>query len=321
MLTIIMRLVTRVIGVFVLLPILLCAVMPLAWSVRAARGVIVLKRLPAHILNRHPSCPVSDVLTGIALRRIRRDDAIEAVSKVLAADARFTQASTPQGVFWVPNGELGALYEMVGEEERAIYDYGDIRVRPGDIVLDCGANVGVTVRRALKLGAAKVVAIELASAPLECLRRNFASEIQQGKVIVYPKGVWDRDAELELTGISGIASTASSVAFQHEENLEKVQLTTIDHLVAELHLPRVDFIKMDIEGAEGAALQGAQQTVATLHPRLAISLEHRPTDPVTLPAQVRRQWPEYAVACGPCEWVGDRVQPLVMFAQPAFASR
>ena len=41
---------------------------------------------------------------------------------------------------------------------------------------------------------------------------------------------------------------------------EKLPLTTIDKLVAELNLPRVDFIKMDIEGAEVKALHGGRKT-------------------------------------------------------------
>jgi FkbM family methyltransferase len=58
-----------------------------------------------------------------------------------------------------------------------------------------------------------------------------------------------------------------------------VPLTTIDKLVDELRLPSVDFVKMDIEGAEMQALKGAVATVRRFHPRMAISVEHRPSDP------------------------------------------
>jgi len=71
-------------------------------------------------------------------------------------------------------------------------------VRSGDVVLDCGANVGVYTRDALDSGAKLVVAIEPAPENIECLRRNFAPEVAAGRVIVYPKGVWDKDDFLTL---------------------------------------------------------------------------------------------------------------------------
>ena len=46
---------------------------------------------------------------------------------------------------------------------------------------------------------------------------------------------------------------------------------------------KVDFIKMDIEGAEYDALAGAQDVLQRFRPRLAISLYHRPSDFVTIP--------------------------------------
>jgi hypothetical protein len=95
----------------------------------------------------------------------------------------------------------------------------------------------------------------------------------------------------------------------------KVRLTTIDKLVAELKLPSVDFIKMDIEGAEMQALEGAVETVRRFQPRMAISVEHRPTDPDTIPEFVHRLWPHYWYECGPCTNVNGNIQPDVLFAR------
>ena len=59
---------------------------------------------------------------------------------------------------------------------------------------------------------------------------------------------------------------------------QEVRVTTIDQMVAELGLPRVDFITMDIEGAEKPALRGAAQTLRKFKPRMAIASEHLPDD-------------------------------------------
>jgi hypothetical protein len=75
----------------------------------------------------------------------------------------------------------------------------------------------------------------------------------------------------------------------------KVPLTTIDLLVDELHLPKVDYIKMDIEGAEKWALRGGAQTIKKFRPRMALSTEHLPDDAVAIPKTVKTIWPEYAI--------------------------
>jgi hypothetical protein len=52
-------------------------------------------------------------------------------------------------------------------------------------------------------------------------------------------------------------------------------------------------------------------------PRMAISLEHRPDDIRTIPALVRRLWPDLRTECGSCVWVGtalvNRIQPDILF--------
>jgi len=50
----------------------------------------------------------------------------------------------------------------------------------------------------------------------------------------------------------------------------EVAMTTLDQHVEETESDRLDFIKMDIEGAEVAALQGAQQAIRQFRPKIAI---------------------------------------------------
>jgi hypothetical protein len=92
----------------------------------------------------------------------------------------------------------------------------------------------------------------------------------------------------------------------------EVPLTTIDKLVTELHLPRVDFVKMDIEGSELRAIQGAAATIARDHPRMAISIYHLKQDDVAVPALVRRIDSSYSVRRG-CLCTSEMVQPEVAF--------
>ncbi len=63
-------------------------------------------------------------------------------------------------------------------------------------------------------------------------------------------------------------------------------MTTIDMAVVQVDAPRIDFIKMDIEGSELDALRGAESTIRRWRPKLAISLYHRPDDFVVIPAWI-----------------------------------
>ena len=197
-------------------------------------------------------------------------------SHKLREDGIYQLWSTPQGEFWYP-GPLGSLDAFVLAEEQ--FDiYRTYRIKPGAVVLDCGANVGTFTRRALNRGAAKVVAIEINPESAEAMRRTFAKEIGEGRVVVYPKGVWDQETSLDLR--------ADSVVLPRNGSSRRLPVTTIDQIVAELHLPSVDFIKMDIEGAEKNALRGAKATLAKFSPTMAISAEHLPDDAERIPALV-----------------------------------
>ncbi|MEK7406831.1 MAG: FkbM family methyltransferase [Acidobacteriota bacterium] len=269
------------------------------------------------LVGRKSVCPWGEALRSAAnhKRLIEIKDRILAGSRLLEKDAAgFHLWETPKGRFWVPQGSDYFLPFNLAEQERKIYGTGERGLRAGDVVLDCGASLGVYTREALAAGAKLVVAIELAPENLACLRRNLAQEVQSGRVIIYPKGVWDKDDVLTLY-VDAENSPADSVVMRPEKSHEgpKVPLTTIDKLVEELKLERVDFIKMDIEGAEQQALVGAQRTLAKFRPRLALSSYHRPDDPVQIPRLVRQAWPGYRMECGPCADATSSIRPDVLY--------
>jgi FkbM family methyltransferase len=269
---------------------------------RTVRAATLLRR-------RDQRCSLADVWTVTSGHLVRERERIQNLNKVVARDGDLLLVATSAGKFWIPASDQYALAGELAEQEEGVHGN---QVHTGDIVLDCGANVGVYTRAALAQGAKVVVAIDLAPEPLACLRRTFEHEIQEGRVIVYPKGVWDRDTTLRLS--VNTASTDDSVALNRGEQGPEVPLTTIDRLVSELKLPRVDFIEMDIEGAESHALQGAAHTIAVYKPRLAISMEHKQSDPEEIPALIRRLNGQYQMRCGVCGYTTGRVQPEEIFA-------
>jgi FkbM family methyltransferase len=291
--------------------LLLAAVCALLYFYAPARLVAIVA------LGRSPVCPLARAIhSDEELRaQIAYKDRILSISKLVEKDpAGYHLWRTPHGEFWIPEGSDYVLPFNLAEQERQIYGVGEQAVHPEDVVLDCGANVGVYTREALKAGAKLVVSIEPAPENIECLRRNFAPEIAAGRVIVYPKGVWDKD-EMLVMQVDPHNSAADSFIIHRPGAVQTKQLplTTVDKLVAELKLERVDYIKMDIEGAEQRALQGARQTLAKDHPHMALAAYHVPSDPERMPAIIHDAWPQYRMECGPCAEAHGHVRPDVLY--------
>jgi len=215
--------------------------------------------------------------------------------KLLAREGDLEKWASPMGDFWLPSGSISELPYTLGEQMRDIYGDAFDGVHPGDVVLDCGANIGVFTRVALQRGASLVVAIEPVPENLASLQRNFAPEIAAGKVVIYPKGVWDRDDVLTMQIDEESSARDSFIGNRVSSHKHTISLpvTTLDRMAQELNLKRVDFIKMDIEGAEQKALAGGRQTIVRNHPRMALCTYHRPEDAAGVPRLVKDFVPGY----------------------------
>jgi FkbM family methyltransferase len=268
-----------------------------------------------YAVGRAGICSLGESLDALRVHRLQAAaiERLKQSSRMLERDAAGLELwETPKGRFWMPAGGGHVLQYDLAEQERGIYAHGGHGVRTGDIVLDCGAHVGLYTREALAAGARMVVAIEPAPENLECLRRNLAPEIAAGRVVVYAKGVWDRDESLPLyTDPRNSAAGSFARVPDQAGPIRVLPLTTIDRLTAELALARVDFIKMDIEGAEQKALMGAAATLARYRPRLAVCVYHLADDPVRVPFLVRQMAPGYRMAAQ-CRPLPGRVQAEVV---------
>lgn len=71
------------------------------------------------------------------------------------------------------------------------------------------------------------------------------------------------------------------------------EVTDIDGFLTERKIRRLNCIKLDIEGAELAALQGAETTIKKLRPKLIICLYHKAVDLIEIPQYIKKIAPEY----------------------------
>lgn len=147
------------------------------------------------------------------------------------------------------------------------------KLRKGDIVVDAGANHGTFSVKAAKIvgNGGKVIAIEPEVNNLSILQRNIR-ENELGNVVIVPKGLWSRKDKLKLN----LYTTIYHAFYRHRyyemedtNRFEEVEVDTLDNILKELGVKRVDFIKMDIEGAEIEALKGMNETLENNDVKLA----------------------------------------------------
>lgn len=261
-------------------------------------------------------CSFASVI-GIRARESERNrfaKRIAAESALVTTDgAGFELWRTPSGSFWMPPGNgIAPLSFLLAMMEQGFYgDIGEL-VRPGDVVLDCGAHVGVFTRRALASGARRVIAVEPSPANVTCLLRTFTDEIRQGRVIVCEKAVSDTPDE-KVLHLDRKDSMRDSFVLPRPEagEMRPVPVTTIDELVQEIG-PNVDVIKIHVEGAERNALAGARRTIKRRRPRIVLPAFHLADDF----AEITKLSIGYRMSCGPCVREHGRLRPEMIFLNP-----
>lgn len=280
------------------------------WLIAAT---ILLLAITAYWLRRPVACFVlfhlgrSQACTWTDIRRSLSEDSKRIESEFATSCRRvrtdeegYELWKTPKGEFWVPAENGQKLPYLLSNLERHVNRQGLCQVRSGDIVLDCGAHVGLFVREAITSRAGVIVAIEPLPENIACLKRNFPEEIRCGRVIIYPKGVWDKEEVLSFEVDPHFSGGNRVLLVRNNGQVQHIPVTTIDRLVNELDLERVDFIKLHIEGSEHQALTGARETLVKFRPKLAIAANHRDDDAKRIPELVRAAWPGYRIWSAGC---------------------
>ncbi len=153
-------------------------------------------------------------------------------------------------------------YAEVRDTTRDIWEYG-YSPKPGDVVIDVGAGIGTEIVVFAKAvgSQGRVIAIEAHPATCEALRRT-VTRSGLTNVEVLHLAVADREGELLISDLGGhhIGNSITGVT----EGVP-VRSTTLDRLADDLGIDRVDYLKMNIEGAEALAIRGMERLVARIH--------------------------------------------------------
>lgn len=165
-----------------------------------------------------------------------------------------------------------ALYPIVDDFNYYQHFY---KVSPGDIVIDAGANCGhLSVFFSKLVGQnGKIFAFEPDKFNIERIHKNIGlNKDLTDNITIQDLLLWDKNEWIDFYEAGTVGSSA--IWMPDGEHLVKKQAVTIDDWVNNNKIQKLDFIKMDIEGAEIEALDGCVETIKTLQPNFAIASYH-----------------------------------------------
>ena len=173
-----------------------------------------------------------------------------------------------RGMKWIVGAHLHGCW--LGSYEWTMQRRMASELKPGSVFYDVGANVGLyTLLAATRVAPGRVYAMEPLPANVGYLRKHLTLNGMRN-VDVLELAISDQAGtahfEAEETRAMGRIGTRGSVV---------VQASTLDALLREGRLAPPDFIKMDIEGAEFLALQGARECFVRHQPKLFLATHGR----------------------------------------------
>lgn len=165
-----------------------------------------------------------------------------------------------------------ALYFIVPDFNYYQHFY---KVKANDVVLDAGANCGhLSIFFSKLIGKDGIVyAFEPDTFNIARINKNIElNESLADNIKIEELLLWDENKLVDFYEAGTVGSSA--VWIPDADKCVKKEAVRIDDWVAKKHIKKLDFIKMDIEGAEIEALDGCVQTIENLKPNFAIASYH-----------------------------------------------
>jgi len=149
-----------------------------------------------------------------------------------------------------------------------------VTVEKGDVVVDAGAFYGAFALKAAIDGASTVIAFEPHKGNFKLLRENIEANkhLFETNFILCDTALANTKSEVKLFERAGHGSN-SLVMVQSKDRFSYVPTERLDDVLEQLSL-RIDFLKMDVEGAAGIILEGAEKVLQQPKLKIAAAVYH-----------------------------------------------
>ncbi len=151
---------------------------------------------------------------------------------------------------------------------------------PGAVVLDIGAHIGLFATVAASLPAVeKVFAFEPAPNTVPVLKQTISINQQNGAVEAVNEAMGKETGMITFYISDEEADNSNSIiSYKEDRKLNGVEvcINTIDNFVKARNLDRVDFIKIDVEGAEFDTIRGGIETFKQFQPCIILAIHPEP---------------------------------------------
>lgn len=176
------------------------------------------------------------------------------------------------------------------------YQYEEVgfMLEKGEYVIDAGAySADTALSFAAKVGKnGKVFAFEFIEQNINLCNTNLSLNPNLAPIIeIIPFPLSEFSGE--LLAFSNDSSCSKLLENSQNEIEERYKTLSIDDYCNSNKVEKVNFIKMDIEGSELAALKGSKEVILKFKPKLAISLYHKIADMEEIPKFILSLNPDY----------------------------
>lgn len=211
--------------------------------------------------------------------------------------------------------ELGIAIDYIIEQYAyKLENKNIVSIEKGDTVLDIGGCWGDTAlyfaHQAGENG--KVYSFEFIPGNIKLFNINKAFNPDLiNKIELIEQPVSDKSGDSIYFKDFGPGSKVEFEPFEGQTGTCKT--ISIDDFVKSKNIQNIDFIKMDIEGSETAALNGALETIKKFRPKLAIAIYHSMNDFVNIPTWILDLDLDYEIFIG---HYTIHAEETVCFAKP-----